>query len=288
MAKDLTSFQTAHQSFVSYLKKKKRSISTILAYRNDLKQFGEILSVAQVDKVTMIMPQHIESFKNNLAEKKYTAKSVSRKLNSIRTFFRFLREEKVIEQDPSAEIAPPHYDLKKPRILSRTEYGALRDAARTDPRISAIIEILLQTGVRIGELTRIELKHLKGETVLIVPYESHEDREVPLNQSAQKAIEDYLKNRPRTRCKNLFVTKSGRPLLVRNVRSIIMRYFQMAGIREARVNDLRHTFIAHQLLNGTPVVILQKIVGHKRISTTEKYLEFAGIIEPDKMKVEDL
>ena len=81
------------------------------------------------------------------------------------------------------------------------------------------------------------------------------------------------KNDWKSKAKNVFVTKNGRQFLVRNIRTAIDRYFKLADIKEAKVNDLRHTFIAHQLQAGTPLTLISQLVGHKRLSTTEKYLD---------------
>jgi len=98
-------------------------------------------------------------------------------------------------------------------------------------------------------------------------------RDIPLNQAVSKAISDYIKARYDSNDPHLFVTKSGKPLLVRNIRSIIARCFREVGIENAKVQDLRNTFIAYQLMNGASISYISKIVGHKRLSSTEKYLE---------------
>ena len=83
--------------------------------------------------------------------------------------------------------------------------------------------------------------------------------------------------RPRSREKTLFLTKTCRPFLVRNIRTAIDRYFRLAGIKDGKVNDLRHTFIIEQLKAGTPLVYVSQLVGHKRITTTEKYLKLIEV-----------
>jgi site-specific recombinase XerD len=288
MANDLASLETAHKKFINFLKNKNRAQATILAYRKDIEQLIDFLTKKEISQTTSIQSSHIEDFKKELLEKKYTAKSVSRKLNAVKTFFKFLEEEGIISQNPATTVAHPRYEIKAPRILSQMEYRAIRDAAREDSRISAIIELLLQTGMRIGELARLEIGDVTDSKLAIKPYESHKQREIPLNKAAQKALEGYLKNRPKVRTKALFITKSGRAFLVRNIRSAIERYFRIAGLENAKVNDLRHTFIAHQLSAGNSVVLIQKLVGHKRLSTTEKYLDFIKTASIEEVKIKEL
>ena len=288
MADDLKALKTARQKFVEDLKKKGRSISTILAYGNDIKQLVEFLGEKKITQATSVAPEHLEDFKKALFEDKYTPKSVSRKLNSIKTFFRFLKDKGVIKEDPADSVGHPKFETKPPRILTKMEYRALRDASRDDPRMSAIIELLLQTGMKIGELGRMEIADIAEKEIKIKAYESHGARTVPLNQPVKRAVERYFEIRPKTRTKNVFVTRPGRSFLVRNIRTAIDRYFRLAGIEGAKVNSLRHTFIAHQLASGAPVTLVQKLVGHKRLSTTEKYLDLVKSKAEEAVKIEEL
>ncbi len=289
MAGELTSFSLARDKFINHLKNENRSISTILAYGKDVEQLAEFLNQKKITQVTSVQPEHIETFKKELNKKGYTAKSVSRKLNSIKTFYRFLKSEGVVENDPAASVSHPKYEVKPPRILSKMEYRALRDACRDDLRIATIVELMLQTGIRIGEVSRLELEDIKNDELVIRAYQSQPNRTLPLNKAAKSSLDRYLQERPKTRTKSVFVTKTGRPLLVRNIRTAIDRYFRIAGIEDAKVNDLRNTWIAHHLKAGTSVVILSKLAGHKRLSTTEKYLQFAKEKpEGKKIKLEEL
>ncbi|MCL5003985.1 MAG: tyrosine-type recombinase/integrase [Patescibacteria group bacterium] len=281
----------AHEEFVEHLKKRGRSSATILAYGKDIDQLVQFLMELQKSHVHEITKENLEAFMAKLASTGYTPKSISRKTNSTKTFFKFLKVQEYISDDPASLLSHPKVELKAPRILSKTEYAALRDACRQDIRTYAIIEILLQTGVRIGELARIKVDDLKftdsdkpGE-LEIHPIEGHEGRIIPLNRSAQSAVKAYLKIRPDVKDKTLFVTKTGNPLLIRNIRSTIDRYFRLAEIPNAKVNDLRHTFVAHHLKRGASLVLVSKIAGHKRLSTTEKYLAY---IERPKEEVQEL
>jgi site-specific recombinase XerD len=288
MAETNKQLTTAQKKFVTYLKNQGRATATILAYGKDTEQLVEFLNKKQITQAGSVLSEHIEAFKEYLADNNYIAKSISRKLNSIKTFFRFLEEEKLVKDNPAATIPHPKYEVKPPRILSKTEYRALRDAARDDKRMAAVIEILLQTGIRISELGRLQLDDVANKEIQIRAYESHSERTVPLNQAAKNALDRYQNIRPKTRNKNVFVTKTGRPLLVRNIRAAIDRYFKIAGVEKVTVNDLRHTFISHQLVAGASVVLIQRLVGHKRLSTTEKYLELISDKVKETVKLEEL
>lgn len=284
---EIISLREAHQKFIEYLGAQKRASATILAYGKDIDQLVSFLGTQEKKTVEVVAQKDLEDFLAKLQKEGYTPKSVSRKINSLKTFYRFLKTQGVTE-DPSSLIAHPKYEVKPPRILSRLEYRALRDTCRHDIRIAAIVELLLQTGMRIGELANLEVSDIKNGEIYIKPYESHEARTVPLNRAAKQSLQAYVSIRPKTGNKTLFVTKTGRPLLIRNIRTAIDRYFRLAGIKEAKVNDLRHTFVAHHLAAGTPLTTISKLVGHKRLSTTEKYLEFVKDRLEESVKLEEL
>jgi len=264
----------ANVEFKNYLKGNQSSSATIVAYGKDVEQLVTFLGELQKHHVHEVAREDIEAFLAKMAGGGYTPKSVSRKLNSTRTFYRFLKINEYITDDPSLLVAHPQYHLAPPRILNPTEYRALRDAAQNDPRMYAIIELLLQTGIRIGELASLKLEDIKKDSLHILPVEKHEERIVPLNLRAKEALRRYMEVRPKLEDGPLFVTKSGKPFLVRNIRTAVERYFRIAEIKNAKVNDLRHTFVAHHLRHGVSLVLLSKLLGHKRLSTTERYLNF--------------
>lgn len=265
---------TAKQQFIDHLTTKKRARATIVAYGKDIDQMLSFIRNAGVETVTGITKDHLEAFLKKLDTDNYTPKSVSRKINSIKTFFRYLKGETLITDDPAVSLDHPKFESKPPRILSKLEYRALRDACKDDVRIYAIVELFLQTGVRIGELAGLMVEDVKDTELFIRAQEGHGERSVPLNKAAKEAVATYLKNRKENGKSNaLFTTKTGNQLLIRNIRTAIDRYFRIAGIEGAKVNDLRHTFIAHHLIGGTSIQSLSKLVGHKRSSTTEKYME---------------
>jgi site-specific recombinase XerD len=260
--------------FVDALTQKGKSTNTIVAYKGDINQFISYLKTQNILLLESIQASHIDGFKKDLLDKEYTAKSISRKLNSIKNFFSFLKDGSHIEIDPSTDIEHPKYENDLPKILKPIEYRSLRDACRNDTRATAIVELMLQAGLRIKEIENLKLENIKDNDIYIENYESHPARNVPLNNSAKVALKKYLDDgRYPSRSKNVFVTKTGKTLLARNIRSLLNRFFNKADIKDIKVNDLRNTFIVFQLKSGIPIDIVSQVVGHKRISTTEKYLE---------------
>lgn len=290
----MSKFEQVHQEFVNDLKAKDRAEATILAYGKDIEQFLDYVEKQGKTNVKQIKKDHITGFMEDLEKQKYTKKSISRKLNSIKTFSRLLKAKQYITEDPATLVSHPKFETPPPRILTQTEYRALRDAARDDVRTFAIIELLLQTGIRIGELANIKLSELKLKLKektgnLTIPSSRVTlGRTIPLNPSVVSAISAYLKEKPESKTENLFVTRTGNPLLVRNIRAAIDRYYKKAGVKDATINDLRHTWIAHHLKKGANLLTISKLAGHKRLATTEKYLQFVTRPEKEKEALEEL
>ncbi len=292
----MASLKSAHEEFISHLRERNRAHATILAYGKDIDQLIEFLQELKHANISDITSDDIQAFLAKLLKNGYTPKSVSRKTNAVKTFFRFLKVNEYIADDPAALVSHPKFETKAPRILNEMEYRALRDAVSGDARTYAVVELLLQTGLRIGELARLRLEDIKLGTgnkdgeLTVCPFNRHECRIIPLNQKAQKALRAYLEIRPKSaRSKNLFITRTGKPLMVRNIRATIMRYYDIAGIENASINALRHTFIAHHLKRGASLVLVSKVAGHKRISTTEKYLDYINVdAKQEKMELAEL
>lgn len=285
--------EVAHKKFVEKLRSEGKSEATVVAYRKDIEQAVTFLEEKGTTDVEGMKVEDLKAFMKSLEEKNYTPKSISRKTNAARTFIKYLVEEGYLKEDVSSQLKHPKFEMSAPRILSRLEYRALRDAARDDIRSYAIIEVLLQTGVTISELSGIRLEDIdmKGDVgSLFIPKRNNkESRTIPLNKPATEAIKKYIEEgRPEVKgsSDDLFITKTGRSMLVRNIRSTIDRFFRIAGVKNAKVNDLRHTFVATHLENGVSISYLAKISGHKRESTTEKYLEY--IEKPEKMDKTEL
>lgn len=276
--------QSLSLQFIKYLEGKGRSQSTVIAYKKDIDQLVSYLSqlngISRLEDIsTETLQTYIESLKQTQT---FTLKTVSRKINSLRTFFKFLVAENKIGINPATAVKHPKSATVMPRVLSSLEYRAIRDTARTNPKHFTMVELLLQTGMRIGELSRLRqtdvLFNNDGKDIIcITAYSTIPARKVELNPLAAMAIKDFLAKSPAddTNISGfLFYTKSGRPVLIRNIRTALNRIFKKAGITNATVNDLRNTFIVFQLQNGLKIEKLAQIVGHKKVSTTERYLPY--------------
>ncbi|KKS77868.1 MAG: Tyrosine recombinase XerC [Candidatus Woesebacteria bacterium GW2011_GWB1_43_14] len=281
--------KTLLPKFIKNLEEAGRSPSTILAYRSDLVQLIDYLEKFSKVTTDQVKSQDLEGFRDYLLSQKYTPKSVSRKLNAIKTFFRWLVTNSLIVKDVSRDVEHPRIEATLPKFLTQLEYRALRDAVRADQRIATIVELILQTGMRISEIANLKAKNVLQKEIIIEAFATQPERKIHLNATAKKSVDDYLKIRPETGEEFLFVSKNGKQLAVRNIRAAIDRHMQRAGVPNYSVNDLRTTFIVENLKRGVDLVVISKMAGHKRLSTTERYLQLAEISEHGgKQLIEEL
>ena len=284
--------QDSEKLFNDYLNASGKAHATIIAYTKDIEQLTEFLAGRGKNEIASVAADDLEAYKEYLGKVYRSDKTVSRKVNSVKSYFRYLSDNHYIPDNPSRLVSQPQCEQTPPRVLTKTEYRALRDACRGDVRMLAVVETLLQTGMRISELANLKLDDLDFDRgiVNIETEDTHLNRKVPLNETAKKTLQAYLKVRPRAREKTVFLTKTCKPFLVRNIRKSLDRYFRLAGLGAGvKVNDLRHTFIVEQLRAGLPMVYVSQIVGHKRLTTTEKYLAFVKMPEYDaNIKIETL
>ncbi len=265
----------AVSKFLADLTAAGRSPATIVAYNNDLQQL--VTAVGDQD-VTKITTKELEKFIGGLSEQGFKNKTISRKLNSIKSLFKTLQEAEQILVDPSKPIPHPDIKTKLPRILAEAEYMALRQASKSNSRLYALIELMLQTGMRIGEISRLKVEDIKFKSkppqILISENASTSMRLIELNPMAAKCIKDFLPERMAVEGDQgyLFNTKNGSNMIIRNIRSSVNRIFKKVAIKDATVNDLRNTFIAKQLDAGVSLAKVAQTVGHRRFSSTEKFL----------------
>lgn len=255
------------KQFLSYLTGQKKAPATIIAYGKDVDQLVSSVKALGRSSFSEVIKEDLDSFIKKLRDDGFTPKTISRKINSIKTFYRFLKIEGKITINPAQELTHPKYELKAPRILNKMEYRALRDVCRRDARTYAIMELFLQAGLRISEVANLKMTEVDKDKLVV------NGRDIALNPSVVDALQRYISIRIKSDKPHIFITKTGNPLLIRNIRTTIDRALKMAGVENTKVNDLRATFIAYQLAAGVPIDYISKLVGHKRISTTERYID---------------
>lgn len=277
----------AHSKYKEHIRGSGRSPHTIRSYDRHIDDLIKFLEEIKREHAHLVTKEDLQEFIKKLAKDSKSPKSINSKTVALKSFFRFLELNEFVTKNPAHALEYLKEKEQKPRILSVVEYRALRDAAKEDKRYFAIIELMLQTGITTGELERIKISdiHLDGNAKLDVRDRKDEiSRTIPLNSHARNAIEEYLKIRPKAKNDTLFITKTGKKLDPRNIRQAISSCYKKAGIEDAKVHDLRHTFCAHHLKKGTSMAAVAYIAGHRNLNTTKKYLEF--IKEPETEEFE--
>jgi len=279
--------KSAQREFKKHLQNTGKSLHTITSYGKHLRELENFLLELKKENVHLVTVEDLEKFLEKLAKRGHSAKSVNSKTVALKSFFKFLELNQFITKNPASALKYLKEKSKAPRVLSVVEYRALRDSAKNDVRYSAIIELMLQTGIKIGEVSRIRIGDLKlenGAKLGVLDENMNISRTIPLNSPAKKSIEAYLKVRPEVKTDVLFVTRSGKAIDPRNIRLAIAKYYKKAGIVNARVHDLRHTFCAHHVKKGTSLTAIAYMAGHKNLNTTKKYLECIESPESDEIE----
>ncbi len=268
-----------------YMPSRNLAARTRVEYQNDLKQLTVFLQAEGFTTVEQVGLRHLQSFLAQLDAKGLTGITRRRKTASIRTFFSFLHKSAFIRHNPTRELIPPERDTNEPRYLSVQEYQALQRACSDHPRDAAIIELLLQTGMRLAEVVRVTSYDLelparithdsKNVGTLRIQGKGTKNRTLPLNYKACQALRSWLEVRPGSEEQALFVTKFHQPMGPRGLELLVQKYLDEAGIHNASVHTLRHTMATHHVIKGTDLEILRDMLGHADLRSTTIYVSTA-------------
>jgi integrase/recombinase XerC len=280
------------------------SVHTVRAYESDLSQFlGHTAADAGLTRAALL-PSHLDraairSFLARLHETGRSRATAARKLAAARTFLRYLRRQGVIDSDPGALIATPKREVRMPAHLSEAEMDALISAPDGDGplgrRDRAILELFYASGLRLGELVGLDLDDVNVSARMVrVLGKGGKPRLVPFNSSTVTAVRAYLNDRERlvSRARSsvghglergggrrqrearqpLFVNYRGTRLTVRSVDRLVRKYVAATSTRIGiSPHALRHSFATHLLQRGADLRSIQELLGHARLSTTERY-----------------
>ncbi len=256
---------------------------TIEAYHRDLADFGAHLA-ARGASLADADAEAVRSYLGRLAAR-VAVSTTARRLSCLRQFYRFLYAEGMRADDPTATIDSPRRPRPLPKVLSEAEVERLLAAARArdgadGARLVALLELLYATGLRVSELVTLPLAALRGDPrLLMVRGKGGRERLVPLGETAQRAVADYLEVRGRfIRSGNpspwLFASRSASGHLTRRRLGQLLKELAVAaGIEPGRVSPhvLRHAFASHLLAHGADLRAVQKMLGHADIATTQIY-----------------
>jgi integrase/recombinase XerD len=282
----LQPFEHLMLDFLAYLEfERGLSRNTLEAYRSDLLQFGRFLTerhVSAIDASSADVADFLSSLASGNGRPAASTATVHRKAACLRSFYRHLRREGMLDSDPTAALSAPRRGRKLPHVLTRDEVSQLlSEADSTEPaglRDRALLETMYACGLRASETIGLELADLDlEEQVLRARGKGSKERVVPMGRQAVEALRIYLSNgRPHIvggRVEpHVFVNFRGGPLTRQGLYKIVRRHAMRAGLADRMSpHTLRHTFATHLLAGGCDLRSVQEMLGHADVATTQLY-----------------
>src|ERR1035437_8040258 len=269
--------------FLRSLKEKNSSAHTIKAYTIDLGQFSAFVGPARWDDIDHV---RIRGFLSQLYDRGLSKASVARALAALRSLYKWLAREGVVEQNPAALVATPKLPKKLPRVPTMEALNTVLDSAMPEvasfpERDALIFELLYGCGIRNSELTVINLDDIRwSNEAILIRGKGKKERFVPLGDAAALAAKTYLRKRQELESgkkKNnalLVNLRDGTRLTTRSVGRIVKRIAVARGLpADVHPHTLRHAFGTHLLEEGADLRAIQELLGHERLATTQRYTQ---------------
>ncbi len=271
---------TPHTTLASLLDQFTRELDksplTIQAYRTDIRQFltwltENDLTVTGAHRVTR---SHINEYLRYLANKGRASTTRARKLVSLHMFFTYLVNEGVILHSPAATVKRPRKERKPKHVLRPDEYRRMVATARGSPRDYALLQLLLQTGIRVSELIAIRVPELDLEhKTLTIHGKGCKERMLLLEKKALQALKSYLSVRPNTTDQHLFLNYQSQGLSIGGVRKMVEKYLKRAGItKKITCHSLHYTCATNRAALGMNAFYLRTLLRQERVRKSKKYM----------------
>lgn len=267
------------------------SKNTIVAYQRDLQKFHDVCKKSPIESG----PEEISALLSNMHKTGQSARSQSRMLSSLRGFYNWAQEEKYITQNPILLFENPRQNRSIPVVLSEKEVQSILDVIPMNEQFStrdkAIIELLYACGLRVSEACELKLSLLRiKDGYIIVTGKGNKQRLVPIHEEAIKYLELYLEHeRPNTKPKTndsdtVFLSNRGGSLTRQSIFMKLKRFAALAGIKKnISPHTMRHSFATHLIERGADLRVVQQLLGHESITTTEIYTHISAKHLGDKI-----
>jgi integrase/recombinase XerC len=263
-------------AFVDAMLGKNGSAATLRAYRTDVLQFIRFLheNNVAITKASDVGKVDVLEYLAALARKGLTGVARARKVSAIREYFRFLEGVGFIQKSPTAGIDTPKREKHTRQFLRADEYTKMLSLAGGNPRNYAILQVFLQTGIRVSELAHLALQDVDfTKPAITVRGKGNQEREIALEKRGVQALKNYLAVRPENLSEALFLNYKGEPISERGIRKLVVQYRKNAGItKRASCHTLRHTFATYKAEKGVSPFQLQQWLGHANLNTTQIYV----------------
>ena len=265
--------------FTSYLQFEKRySEHTVLAYGQDLNAFVEFAEVKKISDFADLSSAFIRSWIVYLIEGGMKNKSVNRKLASLRTFYKWMRKEGLIDHSPMTKVQGPKNEKHLPVFAKESELlpSKIEELFSDDysgKRDALMLELFYQTGIRLSELIGLTLKDIQGNQIKVLG-KRNKERIIPISDDLVQQIQKYLELRKEisSKCENLLLLDSGNKLYPTFAYRKINYYLgKVTSLDKKSPHILRHTFATHMLNRGTGLETLKDLLGHANLSATQVY-----------------
>lgn len=275
-------FDKQLQSFFDYLTyEKKYSVHTITSYKNDIAQFIAFINPQQESiPVSEINYQQIRSWVASLIKDKISAKSVNRKLSTLKSFFKYLQRQQIIDANPMAKISGPKTPKRLPVFVDEHQMENLFSAVTFEDgfnglRDRLVLDLFYQTGIRRSELTHLKEVDLDlfNSTIKVLG-KRNKERIIPISLQLKRNLESYLQVKEELNLSNpmLLVSEKGHTLTEQKVYSVVKKYLSLiTTIQKKSPHVLRHTFATHLLNNGADINAVKDLLGHANLSATQVY-----------------
>lgn len=274
------------EKFKNYLiNERNYSFYTVLNYINDITEFNDYLKMNNLGDFTTIHHNITRYYLSYLNQKGFRPRSVARKMSSLRSFYRFLVQEGIVEENYFSEVSSPKADKTLPKFIYYEELDALFESINTNTIIGkrdyALLELLYGTGIRVSEFCNLKVGDLDFyNDNIIVTGKGNKERYLPIYQNIKNTLIDYLqfsRNKLLAKsqdhnCETLFLNYKGGPLTPRGVRVILNNITDRAA-QNIKISPhmLRHSFATHLLDHGADLKSVQELLGHVNLSTTQIY-----------------
>ena len=257
-------------------------------YSFGIRQFLQFLESIPVNQIGTVEPKHINAYLAELDRQGTSGVTRRKKLTIVRTLFSWLYANGDIQTNVGKHIIPPQREQKEPRVLNETEYQRLL-AVVQKPRDRALIQLFLQTGIRLSEAQHLTLMDTSVPTritkdslgTIRILGKGRKTRTILLNRKVCEALHQWLKERPKADTSALFISTHHQPLSGRQIQRVVKKYLKLADITGASTHTLRHTFGTHHIEMGTDLITVQEFLGHASLDTTKLYI---GLAEKRKAK----
>lgn len=275
--------ETHFHDFLTMLRVERNvSNHTMDAYKRDINQYLMYLGDLDIKKLSDVKSTHIRDYIRVLSDGGMAPASISRIISSIRTYYRFLSSENILDENPVLLINNPKLPKKLPDVLSEKEISliinAIQESSQFYQRDKAIIELLYSCGIRVTELCNLEMSNLFiDEDLIRVMGKGNKERLLPLGVRSKKYLDDYIKHSRNSHIKKsgssfVFVSRNGNQLTRAMINIILNKWTQVSGLKKSvSPHKLRHSFATHLLEGGADLRFVQALLGHSDISTTQIY-----------------